>query len=259
MKTSVRTLALCGNVAAAIALGFSANANVTISNSSLGTATSFPTTSLSGVNGSLFFQDTLTTPANATLQGSTSYQIAAANTGWGEIFNYSGSGADLSAISIIIDKSYTGGGNGTYQPFLFDLGATIYQNTTFNPSAQVNLLGNYTVQPPALASVNFLEFDFSGVDAITLTHGDSYAFGLLNNNGVSDMSYFRGGSQLDTQGDGFTLTSLSATVDNAEPYTGAVRNSFIGVYTEPVPEPASTALFGLSLLVGTFVLRRRNV
>lgn len=256
MKTTIRNLAFCGNIVAALALNYSASANVTINYGSMGSSNSFPTTAISGANGTLFFQDALTTPANATLQGSTSVQPAVtANTGWGEVFNYVGASSILSAITII-DKG--GGGNGTYQPFLFNLGTTIYQNTTFNPSTQINLLGNYTLHPPALASANFLEFDFSGADAITLTSGNSYAFGLLNNNGISDLPYLRGGSQLDLKGDGFTLTGLSATVDNPEPYVGSVRNSFIGVYTEPVPEPAAMALLGLGALIGAFALRRRG-
>src|ERR1017187_8095869 len=97
-----------------------------------------------------------------------------------------------------------------------------------------------TLQPAAQGSANFLEFDFSGADAITLASGHSYAFGLLNNNGTSDLNYRRSsGAQSDPNGDGFTLASLSALTDTAAPYSGSVHNSFIGVYTTTVPEPST--------------------
>jgi hypothetical protein len=242
MKNSLKLF----SVICAVVLALPAFAAVTTSNNSLGSNTDFPLYSISGVNGTRIFESVLTTPAGATLQGGASQGPVTIGTGWGEIFNYTGSAARLSAISIIDNG---GGGVATYQPFLFDLGTGIYNlpSSQFNPSLQVNLFGTQTITPPPFGSANFLEFDLSGSDAITLTTGHSYAFGLMNNNGTSDMNYRRSnGAQSDPNGDGFTFTSFSATADNAAPYSGSVRNSFIGVYTI-VPEPASIALLGLGL------------
>jgi len=55
----------------------------------------------------------------------------------------------------------------------------------------------------------------------------------------------------------FVQKAFSATADNASPYSGSVRNSFIGVYVE-VPEPSACALMGLAGLLATFVIRRRR-
>ncbi|MGD0261172.1 MAG: hypothetical protein ABSD29_15280 [Verrucomicrobiota bacterium] len=241
-----------------LALAASGQAAISLNNNSLGSATSFPTYSISGNNGTLFFQDTLSTPSGATLQGGAS-QGYTANQGFGEIFNYTGpSGATLSAISII---DTGGGGTATFQPFLFDLGSGIYNagSSQFNPSIQVNLISTPTLTPPALGSANFLEFDFSGADAISLNSGDSYAFGLLNNNNNTGMTFLRSsGTQSDPNGDGFTLTSLSATSDNASPFSSAVRTLFVGVYTiAAVPEPSLFALGGLGLAM-LLILRRRG-
>jgi hypothetical protein len=252
MNTNYKTqLAIA--ISATVALAVPAYANVTISNNTLGSATAFPTTSISGANGALAFQDVIGITGGTSLQGpGNSAQGTVANNGFGEIFNWTGSSSTLSALSII---DTGGGGTATYQPFLFNLGTTIYNSTAgaFNPSTQVNLLGNYTLTPPALGSANFLEFDFTGLDAITLTPGDSYAFGLLNNNNSSSMAFLRsGGGSSDPNGVGFTLTSLSATSISAG-FSGNNRTAFIGVYTvAAVPEPSTYAMLGggLTVLVG---------
>jgi hypothetical protein len=252
MKYSLK----CLSVLSALAVVASANATVSINNNSLGAATDFPTFSISGANGNLAFESVLTTPAGATLQGGASQGPVGVGTGWGETFNYTGGAAKLSAVSIIDNG---GGGVGTYQLFLFDLGTGLFNtpSSQFNPSTQVNLFGTQTVQPPAFGSANFLEFDLSGTDAVTLTTGHSYAFGLINNNATSDLNIRRSsGAQSDPNGDGFTLSGLSATSDNAAPYSGSVRNSFIGVYTLAVPEPASIAFLGLGL--AALLIRQRK-
>jgi hypothetical protein len=252
----MKTLIIGIEMVSILTLVGSAHANVTMNNNVVGAATSFQTYSISGVNGTLAFQSILPSPAGATIQGGASQGAVPVGTAWGEVFNWTGGGLTLSAIAIIDNG---GGGVGTYQPFLFDLGTSLFNapSSVFDPSNHVSLLSATTLAPPAFGSANFLEFDFSGADAITLTTGHSYAFGLLNNNATSDMTYRRSnGVQSDPNGDGFTFTSFSATGDNAAPYSSAVRNSFIGVYT--IPEPSPLALLGLSTVLGAFVLHRKN-
>jgi hypothetical protein len=250
-SAALAALALAGVTA-------SANAQLSINAGAVGTSTSFAANSLSGANGSLAFQSVLASPAGATIQGGSSQGPVTVGTGWGEVFNYSGVAATLGAISIITTGN---GGAGTYQAFLFDLGPGLFNtsSSTFNPSAEVNLLASQTIQPGGHGSSTFLEFDFSGTDAVTLVSGDSYAFGLVNNGGGSDLNYLRsGGGSGDPNGDGFTLASLSATTDNASPYSSAVRTSFIGVYNlSSSPEPTTMALMGLGLAAGVMIRRRK--
>jgi hypothetical protein len=257
MKINTSTKAALAALASA-GLAASADAQINISTGTVGASTSFSASSLSGANGSLVFQSVLASPVGTTIQGGSSQGPVTGGTGWGEVFNYSGVAATLGAISIITTGN---GGTGTYQAFLFNLGPTLFNtpSSTFNPSTQANLLATQTIQPGGHGSSTFLEFDFSGADAVTLVSGDSYAFGLVNNGGTSDLNYLRsGGGSGDPNGDGFTLASLGATTDNASPYSGSVRTSFIGVYTlSSSPEPTTMALMGLGLAVGVMIRRRK--
>jgi hypothetical protein len=259
MKNQIKTLA----IVSALALATNAYANITLNNIGVGTSTSFPSFSISGVNGALSWSDVLASPAGATIAGGQAQGAVAANTAWGEVFVWGGSanGDVLSAFSMIENG---GGGAATYQPFLFDLGTLTFNanSSTFNPSSYANLLSTVTVQPGAMGSRNFLEFDFTGSDAVTLTVGHSYAFGLLNNNGISDMNFQRAsGTQPNPNGAPFQILSggLSGTSATVPGWGGGPRNMFVGIYTTAVPEPASMTLMGLGTLAGLLFIRRRKV
>jgi len=241
-------------VGSAVLLAVSVQAQVSLNNSTFGTATSFPTFSISGANGSLSFQDLLSTPSGATLQGGATQGAIAANSAIGEVFNWAGSvnGNTLSAVTIV-DKG--GGGGDTYEPFLMDLGTTVFNTTSssFNPSLHANLFDGSTISLPALGSGNFLEFDLAGADQVTLTVGHSYAFGLLNTAGTPSFNFLRSsGAQSDPNGVPFQiatggLTGTSATVPG---YGSGPRNIFVGLYTiASVPEPSSMALLGGSIIM----------
>jgi len=218
------------------------------------TGSNFQSFSIVG-GAALGFSSIGTTPAGATLAGGAAQgaNIAAIT---GETFIWTGAASTLSAIAVIDTGA---GGGDTYQPFLFNLGTGVYNtpSSQFNLSAQTDLLGaSDSVTLPGVSSGKTqLEIDFSGADQITLQTGDTYAFGLLYTGGsTANLNFERSsGAQSDPNGDGFTATGLSATADNAAPYSGSVRNEFIGVYaTTPVPEPSTYAMLGggLTLLGG---------
>lgn len=255
MKNQAKTLAALS----VLAMSVPAYAAITLDNAA--TSAAFPATSISGVNGNLSFSDVQASPAGSTIAGGTSQGAFAANSALGEVFQWTGSanGNVFSAFSIIDNG---GGGASTYQPFLFDLGTGYTFNangSTFNPSLYTDLFSAVTVTPPALGSANFLEFNLSGSDAVTLNVGDTYAFGLLNTSGTPDFSFQRSnGTQADPNGAPFQILSggLSGTSATVPGYGGGPRNLFVGVYTTAVPEPGSMALLSLGALIGTFMVRR---
>jgi hypothetical protein len=260
MKSYIKTLAIVST----LAIATSAYASVSVANIAVSGATVFPALSISGLNGSLSFSDVLASPAGATIAGGQAQGAFAANTALGEVFRWGGSanGNVFSAFSII---DLGGGGASTYQPFLFDLGTGYTFNangSTFNPSLYTDLFSTVTVTPPAFGSGNFLEFDLTGSDAVTLTVGDTYAFGLLNTSGTPDFAFLRSsGTQPDPNGAPFQILSggLSGTSATVPGYGGGPRNLFVGIYTTPVPEPASMTLMGLGTLAGLMFIRRRKV
>jgi hypothetical protein len=257
MKNRIQIITLLST----LSLAGSVHAGVTVFNNTLGSATAFPTFSLSGSGTTLSFQDVIGTTGGTSLQGpGNAAQGAVANNAFGEVFNWSGASATLSALSLI---DTGGGGTAVYQPFLLDLGTGIFNSTstTFNPSLHADLLSSsLTVTPPALGSANFVEFDFSGVDAVTLVSGHSYAFGLLNNNNDASFNFLRsGGGSSDPNGIGFTLPSLTSTSESSG-FSGNPRTAFIGLYTTAVavPEPGTMAMMGMGIAGIGALLRRKK-
>jgi hypothetical protein len=261
MKTNRnKTLVVCGS---ALALALSSQATVSLNRIAVGSSTAFPTYSISGNNGSLSFT-TATSTGGGSISGAVSQYGYGAGSAWGEVFNWQGSanGNTLAAFSMVMNGST---GNGSYQPFLMDLGTTVFNtsSSSFNPSLHANLLSSTSaLNVSAVGSQNFLEFDLSDVDSVTLTIGHSYAFGLLCTAGASsDISFQRAnGVQSDANGVQFYiasggLTSSSATVPG---WGGGPRNMLIGLYTVTVPEPSSMALAGLGA-AAMLIMRRRKV
>lgn len=260
MKVQTKTLAACGSI---LAFSLSSYASVTTTALAVGSATDFPTTSISAANGNRSFSDILASPAGATIAGAQAQGGFATGVAWGEVFNWTGSanGNVFSAFSMIVNG---GSATATYQPVLLDLGTTIINSyaTTFNPSLHPNLLGSISLTLPAIAARSFVEFDLNGSDSITLTVGNSYAFGLLNVTAAAgDINFLRdSGVQADPNGapwqtDANGLSSTSGTVPG---WGGGPRNLLFGIYTTTaVPEPSSFALAGVAVAAMLAFHRRK--
>lgn len=265
MNKNIRTLALCGGVAA---LAATAQAQITFSESTVGSSTLFPTASISGNNGSLAFSDINSSVTGDTIAGGVSQGVGSSAGGysWGETFLWTSGDAavngssTLGAFSMVVNAAASGN---VYTPFLYDLGAGpgAYNGTSFsfNTSTEVNLLDGSSITMSGLAAgpQSFLEFDFAGSDQATLVAGQEYAFGLLQV-GTEGNAFFQrsNGAQADPNGSPFA-TSIAPT-DAYAAYGGGPRNEFVGLYTVPVPEPGTMALTGLGGLLGMLVMRRRK-
>ena len=259
MKNYIKTLAIVST----LAIATSAYANVTLSTTAVGSSTDFSTTSLSAVNGNRSFSDILASPAGATIAGAQVQGGYATGIAWGEVFKWAGSanGDVLSAYSMILVGANP---TRTYQPFLLDLGTSTYNGfgTPFNPSLHPDLLGSTTVTLPNVGANTFLEFDLTGSDAVTLTVGDSYAFGLWNidpNTVGTDIYFLRdSGTQADPNGMPFYTGALGINDPSGacSGWGGGARNIEMALYT--VPEPATMTLMGLGTLAGLMFIRRRK-
>jgi len=243
-------------VTLALAASLPAYAVVSESASAVGVANAFPTTA----NGGALGIDS-SAPAGAvglTIQGATAQGVPAAGGVWGETFFWNGANnSSLNAIDFVITGS---GGAGAYQPVLFDLGTSLFNTTAsqFNIGAQVNLFSALSFGVGGTGTKSFVELDFSGADSVNLLDGHSYAFGVVDTSSPDITIGRSGGGASDPNGDGWTATSIGASADNASPFSGAVRNIFIGVYATPAPEPSSFALLGLGALASVSALRRRK-
>jgi hypothetical protein len=219
--------------------------------------TSFTATSLgTDLGGSLAFNTTAASPSGATIAGGAS-QGFTGGTATGETFYWSGATATLGAFALVPTGSAS---SQTYQPFLFDLGSSLYNlgSTVFQPGNEVNLLATENITVPGLSGGDRqLEIDIAG--GVTLTSGESYAIGLQNTSGTFGVTLDRSsGAQSDPDGVGFTFSGglSSMANDNSSPFSGSPRDLFLGLYTETVPEPSTIALgvIGTSALL----LRRRK-
>lgn len=236
---------------AVLALATVAHAAIGTSRTAVGSATNFPTNSISGANGTRTFS-TIGTASGATIAtGLGETRWTTNGVAWGEVFKWTGStGTTLSGIATIVNSI----SSGSYQPFLFDLGAVTFNTTssTFNPSAQTNRLSVVTITPAAISAQTFLEFDFSGSDAISLTNGHSYAFGLLNLSTGNIVILRSNGVTSDPNGAPFQISSggLSGTSATVPGYGAGVRNLFIGVYTTTGGTTPPSAPTGLTATAG---------
>jgi hypothetical protein len=266
MNINLRTLAICGSVAAAFT--GTAQAQITFSESAVGSSTLFPSTSISGNNGSLAFSDINSSVSGDTIAGGVSQGVGSSASGysWGETFLWTSAdssvnGNVLGAFSMVVNAAASGN---VYTPFLYDLGSGpgAYNSTSFsfNTSTEVNLLDGSSITMSGLSAgpQSFLEFDFAGSDQAALTVGQEYAFGLVNVGTEGNIFFQRSnGAQADPNGAPFATST--APTDAYAAYGGGPRNEFIGLYTvQAVPEPGIMALTGLAGLMGMLVIRRRK-
>lgn len=245
MKTSVRTLTLCGGILALASM--SAQAGVSLSIDAVTTATS---ATWSGSPAGTLAQSISTPSTKNSFDGGVSSGI---------IFK-AGSSFSLSAIEIF-QAGVSGGGSGVFNLFLYDLGSSyvlpgaspVY---TFTGSEPNLFSAGLNVTLPNASQ--FDVFTFSGADNVSFNSGDSYLFDLVAADGISSLTWNRGPITANqTIAVNTVVVGGAGTVLN-NGGTGANRTPVAAFFGTPVPEPTSMALLGLGALVGTFVIRRRK-
>ena len=243
MKTSIRTLALCGSFLALTS--FQAQADVTLSVDSVTTQTS---TSWSGSPAGTLAQS-IDTP---NLQNSQDGGVSS-----GIIFK-AGSSFTLGAVEI--DEAFlTGAGN--FNLVMYDLGSS-YVLPAGNPvytftGSEADLLSaglNVTL----ISAHQFDVFTFSGADNVSMNSGDSYWFGLVATDG-SVLTWERGpitANQDIAENASVAVGGAGTVLNNGG--TGLNRTPIAAFFAEPVPEPTSMVLLGGGMLVLLVTRRSKN-
>jgi hypothetical protein len=234
MKNNIRTLALCGGIAASTAFLGTAQAGVALSIDS--TTTQSSTTWSGSPAGTLAQSIDLPSAQNSQDGGVSS----------GIIFK-AGSSFTLGAIEID-ENNLTGAGN--FNLFMYDLGSSytlpgtspVYTFTGTEPDL-LSAGDNVTL----ISARQFDVFTFSGADNISINSGDSYLFDLVATDG-SSLTWDRGPITANQ-----TIAVNSVVVGGAGTVlnnggTGANRTPIAAFFAEPVPEPTTLALMGGSVL-----------
>jgi hypothetical protein len=150
--------------------------------------------------------------------------------------------------------------NSTYASFPTNGGYTLSTaevgNDLLGGGSGLNL--NFAAQ----SNFDVTEFDFSGVDQVTLNIGNSYAFEIWNLDQTGNVFLQRLTSQSYLGGE--VLFSNSGNGDDQEPFSpeprghvaGGPRNLLFAVYPA-VPEPGAGSLLGVGV-IGLLGRRSRN-
>ncbi len=241
MKNTNRTIAsLCGGVALMMALGGTAQAQITFSSGGSLTAWNGAPVYVSLANGSL--GGATTGQGDATITGA--YGVMA------ETFTPSSS-FTLGSISLLMSVNNITAN--TYQVNLYDLGpaGTVSVSSsaaTYTPGTSLFSQNTVTFSATSGGEVQGT-FTLPTVDQVTLNANEEYAVEVWNPSadGSAGVTWFRGstadpGGQMFSGGD---ATLARATLAANGQAGGAPRTGALALYTiAPVPEPSSTALIG---------------